>query len=194
MAREAYVPTNSGCCMGTNDEGFYDAGRRPIVNLADPLDPFDGATKDYVDFVTGAAAMIPVFAFNGPALGGDPGVGQFSVDKRSVAAVTLVSMAAVASDGIDVSAIIRNVLPGDVFTIRREVNPAEQAVRFRVTAPVSELPGYFTLPVSFVDQVGPSPAFVNGMRCVVRLVYSSESTRALMVQIAQQLKIAPARA
>lgn len=191
MAREAYVPTNSGCCMGTSDEGFYDAGRRPIVNLADPLDPFDAATKDYVDFVSGASAMIPVFAFNGPALGGDPGAGQFSVDKRTVAAVTQVSIAAVASDGIDVAPIIRSVLVGDVFTIRREVSPIEQAVRFRVVAPVDELTGYFALHVAFVDQVGPSPVFANGVRCVVRLVYNSESTRSLLVQLARQLKITP---
>lgn len=49
MARAPASPTDSGTSLLRGPAGHWDAGGDAIINVADPIDPGDVATKGFVD-------------------------------------------------------------------------------------------------------------------------------------------------
>lgn len=107
------------------------------------------------------------------SLTGDPTSGKVAVNSATAASITELRISDMGSDGIDYSAPIGAIRPGDTLYIQ-DKDTASQWLRFNADGLAVDNGTYWTIPVVYVGSAGGMPA--NNHEMVVQVTYTNEIT------------------
>lgn len=121
--------------------------------------------------IAGASGQTENFSwrFDPSTVAADPGVGDFRLDNATLASVTQIFVDDICdTTGFDISNIF-NTIQGDFAIYIQQNNDATKFVQFTATAPFTDNTGWFTIPVTYVQE-GSGGLFDSNTKCTWYIV------------------------
>lgn len=136
--RPPITPSESGTSLVVTGDGFYDARGKPIVNVDDPIDPQDVATRAYVDR---GGTVYDFWTCSTNVVMANPSNGQVRFNAATPDAATQLALSTLASNNLDYTTVLEQLIPGDQLYMQVAADSSQFARYELPTAPVKQTSG-----------------------------------------------------